>query len=89
MAIALGIWTHRNNTIFRVRTRQLMEIGKFVAEYLAEYHSVNKRIATHIPEVLVLSWIPPPVGVYKANFDGALCSNAIASIEGNCSGSQG
>ena len=55
-------------------------LNKRATEFLDEFHNSQLQLSTSIPTMSRNSWQPPPVSVYKVNFDAAIFS------ELNCSG---
>ena len=77
---AWPIWNQRNTMIHGGSFKEPGWLNKRAMEFLEEFHNSQVQLSVSTPTLLSISWQPPPVSVYKVNFDAVVFSKL------NCSG---
>ena len=70
--IAWSLWQRWNRHREQQPTWPLHEIGSRAKELVVEFFDIHKQVPSQVARFPRVRWSPPPVGVYKANFDAAL-----------------
>lgn len=94
--IAWFIWKRRNGIVFHEIPFEASSIWDIAAAWLEEWQEVQRcrlakfRCPPHHPASGMSSWSPPPVNVFKINFDGAVfesqCSAGVGAVIRNSAG---
>lgn len=78
------IWNARNNQIFNNTYTFPIQIFGKASMYIPKFNCFSFRycgsylLSYHLPSLLV-SWVPPLLGIIKVNFDGSMTSSAAAA----------
>ena len=73
------IWNQRNTVLHSGSFKEPGWLNKRATELLEEYHKSQVQLSISTPTSLRISWQPPPISVFKVNFDAVVFSKLKCS----------